>query len=68
LPAPTDTGDDGTGSCACRAAGATPNNHSRYWALAAFGVALAGLRRRRQAKPRRNTAKPRPAPAFQTFE
>lgn len=68
LPAPTDTGDDGTGSCACRAAGATPDNHSSYWALAALGVALSGLRRRRQTKPRRKTAKPRSALAFQPFE
>jgi MYXO-CTERM domain-containing protein len=49
LPAPADTGGGDTNSCACRAAGATPNR-SGYWAFAALGVALSGLRLRRARK------------------
>jgi MYXO-CTERM domain-containing protein len=57
LPAPAGTGDDTSGSCACRAAGAT-QSRSGYWALAAFGVALSSLRRRRRSKrPALNLAK-----------
>ncbi|HVY30580.1 MAG TPA: Dickkopf N-terminal cysteine-rich domain-containing protein [Polyangiaceae bacterium] len=68
LPAPADTGGDDTGSCACRAAGATPNR-TGYWALAALGVAFTGLRRRRSGKAGRAVAKrPRLAPAPHPFE
>jgi MYXO-CTERM domain-containing protein len=69
LPAPTGSGGDDAGSCACRAAGSTPNR-SGYWALAAFGVALSSLRRRRRAKKSALTsAKPaRFAPVSQPLE
>jgi MYXO-CTERM domain-containing protein len=50
LPAPPDSGTGDDESCACRAAGATPNR-SGYWALAALGLTLTGLRRRRRARP-----------------
>lgn len=57
LPAPADAGGDDSGSCACRAAGATPNR-TGYYALAALGLALTGLRRRRSGKAGRAVAKP----------
>ncbi len=47
LPAPAASGGSDNSSCACRAAGAAPNR-SGYLALAALGVALTGLRRRRK--------------------
>jgi MYXO-CTERM domain-containing protein len=59
LPAPADSGSSDDTSCACRAAGAAPNR-SGYLALAALGVALTGLRRRRRSrKPAHVSAKPR---------
>jgi MYXO-CTERM domain-containing protein len=51
LPAPAETGKDDSGSCACKAAGAPTNGQSGYLALAALGVALTGLRRRRRPHP-----------------
>jgi MYXO-CTERM domain-containing protein len=59
LPAPTGTGGADDTSCACRAAGATPKS-SGYLVLAALGVALTGLRRRRRSRrPAFTSAKPR---------
>lgn len=58
LPAPADSGASDDTSCACRAAGAAPNR-SGYLALAALGVALTGLRRRRSRKPAYVSTKPR---------
>jgi MYXO-CTERM domain-containing protein len=67
LPAPADGGTPDDESCACRAAGAGPNRHG-YLAVAAFGIALASLRRRkrsrhapaRSSKPRGFAAGPHP--------
>jgi MYXO-CTERM domain-containing protein len=51
LPAPTGAGTADDQSCACRAAGAAPDRSgSGYWALAAFGIALTGLRRRKRSR------------------
>jgi MYXO-CTERM domain-containing protein len=59
LPAPADNGGSDDTSCACRAAGAAPKS-SGYLALAALGVALTGLRRRRRSrKPAHSSSKPR---------
>lgn len=59
LPAPADTGGSDDSSCACRAAGAAPERSS-YLALAALGVALTGLRRRKRSrKPATTLDKPR---------
>ena len=49
LPAPADGGGSDDTSCACRAAGAAPKS-SGYLALAALGVALTGLRRRKRSR------------------
>jgi MYXO-CTERM domain-containing protein len=49
LPAPADAGGTDDESCACRAAGAAPTRHG-YLAVAAFGLALAGLRRRKRSR------------------
>jgi MYXO-CTERM domain-containing protein len=72
LPAPADTGGDDSGSCACRAAGATPNrtgSSTSYYALAALGLALTGLRRRRSGKAGRAVSKRSSlAPAHHPFE
>lgn len=69
LPAPADTGGDDTGSCACRAAGATPNTGLGYYALAALGLAFTGLRRRRSGKAGRAVSKRSSlAPAHHPFE
>jgi MYXO-CTERM domain-containing protein len=58
LPAPADGGGADDTSCACRAAGAAPKS-SGYLALAALGVALTGLRRRKRSrKPALTSAKP----------
>ncbi len=59
LPAPADSGGSDDTSCACRAAGAAPKSPG-YLALAALGVALTGLRRRRRSrKPAPTSASPR---------
>ena len=50
VPAPADTGKDDSGSCACKVAGAPTQGPSGYLALAALGVALTGLRRRRRPR------------------
>jgi MYXO-CTERM domain-containing protein len=57
LPAPASSGSDDS-SCACRAAGAAPTRHGLL-GLAALGVALTGLRRRKRSrKPASTSAKP----------
>lgn len=69
LPAPTAGGGADDTSCACRAAGAAPKSSS-YLVLAALGVALTGLRRRKRSRrPAFTSAKPRDfAPASQPSE
>jgi MYXO-CTERM domain-containing protein len=59
LPTPADSGGADDSSCACRAAGAG-TTASSYLGLAALGVALTGLRRRRRSRQSTlRTTKPR---------